>query len=107
MINAGLDNKKRKAIYARDGYRCALCDSTQYIQIHHVVHRSKGGSNHEHNLITLCSTCHGHVHGIIPDYAKETSAEDMMHYCVEYLADYYAPDWNPWRKDCEPWREAP
>ena len=22
---------------------------------------------------------------------------------VEYLADYYAPDWNPWARGEEPW----
>ena len=53
MIDAKLTNAQRKAIYRRDGFRCALCDSTKYIQIHHVIPRGAGGTNHPHNLITL------------------------------------------------------
>ncbi len=33
MISANIPTSTRKAIYRRDGYRCALCDSTQYLQI--------------------------------------------------------------------------
>ena len=98
MLSANLTNAKRKAIYSRDGYRCALCDSTQTIQIHHCIPRGQGGSNHEHNLITLCSFCHSHVHGA-PLYDTDVTAEEMTQFCVEYLADYYAPDWNPWSKE--------
>ena len=98
MINAHIDNKTRKTVYARDGYRCALCDSTQYIQIHHVVPRSQGGTNSPQNLITLCHACHGLCHGIEVYAGTERTPEDMNQYCVEYLADFYAPDWNPWKR---------
>ena len=33
--NMKLTNAQRKAIYRRDGYQCALCGSTRYLQIHH------------------------------------------------------------------------
>ena len=52
MISANIPNSVRKAIYKRDGYRCALCDSNRGLQIHHVMKRSQGGSNSPHNLIT-------------------------------------------------------
>lgn len=94
---AQLNNATRKKIYARDGYRCALCDSTQTIQIHHYIRRGQGGSNHEHNLITLCSTCHAQAHGM-DLHETGITAEDMEQYIVEYLADYYAPDWNPYNR---------
>ena len=42
MISANIPTSTRKAIYRRDGYRCALCDSTQYLQIHHIIPRGKG-----------------------------------------------------------------
>lgn len=95
-----LDNTTRKAIYRRDGWRCALCDNGSGIQIHHVIHRGQGGTNHPHNLITLCSTCHGQAHGINmydePDY-NESFMEQAI---VEYLADLYAEEvWNPWRRE--------
>ena len=46
-MTANIDNKLRKAIYRRDGFRCALCDSTDGLQIHHVVPRGRGGSTDE------------------------------------------------------------
>ena len=53
MISANLSKSERRAIYKRDGYRCALCDSNRGLQIHHIMKRSQGGSNGPHNLITL------------------------------------------------------
>ena len=91
MISAKLTNEKRKAVYKRDGYRCALCDSTQYIQIHHCI---------VYPINLRLPHCHSHVHGT-PLYDTDVTAEEMEQFCVEYLADYYAPDWNPWNK--EPW----
>lgn len=99
-----LTNERRKAIYRRDGYRCALCDSTQYLQIHHFIHRGQGGSNHPHNLICLCSKCHAQAHGYDVGYFEldanyPTFSDYMEQLITEYLADYYAPDWNPWLRD--------
>ena len=108
-MHANITNEKRRAVYAREGYRCALCDNGRYLQVHHVIPRGEGGSDSLHNLICLCSTCHMHCHGVIPD-GSDVTPEDMTQYCIEYLADYYAPTcnrpdgWNPWRKECEPWR---
>lgn len=99
MISAKIDNKTRKAVYARDGYRCALCDDVRGLQIHHAVLRSQGGTNHAHNLITLCWKCHAVAHGTrLPEYADIT-AEEVQQACVEYLADHYAEQgfiWSPW-----------
>lgn len=95
-----LTNQERKAIYRRDGYRCALCDSTQYLQIHHYLHRGEGGSDSPHNLITLCHVCHGQAHGYkMLDHPDELTQEDMEQLIVEYLSDYYAGEWNPWRRE--------
>ena len=102
MISANISNTVRKAIYRREGYRCALCDSTKYLQIHHVVKRSQGGTNSPHNLICLCADCHALVHGIdlrgLPDAELDRQVDQAI---VEYLADYYAEQgviWNPWTK---------
>lgn len=99
MIKNILTNTERKAIYRRDGFRCALCDSTKYIQIHHYIHRSVGGTNHPHNLITLCADCHAAAHGtILNDWAA--TQEQMEQAIVEYLSDLYAEQghiWNPYR----------
>ena len=97
-MNANIQNETRKAVYARDGYRCALCDSTKYLQVHHYIHRGNGGSNSMHNLICLCMDCHALAHGT--DLRNIGLSQEFVEQAVtEYLADYYAPSWNPWRKE--------
>ena len=109
-MNANIDMNTRKRVYRRDGWRCALCDNTRYIQIHHVIPRGKGGPNSVQNLITLCSDCHALAHGtdlrgyLAPE-EKRRAAEVAEQAIVEYLADLYAEDgviWNPWSKDGPP-----
>lgn len=95
MISANIPNNIRKMVYRRDGYRCALCDSTMGLQIHHYVHRSHGGTNRPENLICLCWMCHAEAHGTkLPEYGHMTQ-EEIEQAIVEYLADFYAPDWYP------------
>lgn len=103
MISAKLTKEERKAVYRRDGFRCALCDDSRYLQIHHCVPRSQGGTNSAHNLITLCSDCHALAHGVNLRDWIDVDASMITQAIVEYLADYYAPDWNPWAKGHEPW----
>ena len=103
MIGANITHATRKAVYRRDHYRCALCDSTDGLQIHHVVTRGQGGTDFPHNLITLCWRCHAVAHGTqMPDYPMDTA--ELCQACVEYVADYYADEgklWNPWEKDMQ------
>lgn len=100
MISANLTNAMRREVYRRDHYRCAICDSPKFIQIHHLYKRSMGGANHPMNLITLCMDCHTAIHGRptwIPDgWSVEEMKECATQAAHEYLADYYAPDWYPW-----------
>lgn len=107
MISAKLTNQQRQAIYRRDGWRCALCDSTKYLQIHHCVKRSQGGTNNPENLITLCADCHAVAHGTILNNRVEELMDPRAidQAIIEYLADYYAEQgivWNPWGK-AGPW----
>ena len=64
MISAGISNATRKAVYKREGYRCAICDSTKYLQVHHCIKRSQGGTDGMQNLICLCADCHALAHGM-------------------------------------------
>ncbi|MBM4129992.1 HNH endonuclease [bacterium] len=54
----------RARVLARDRHRCATpgCGSARFLEVHHVVPRSRGGTNEAANLVTLCSRCHGFVH---------------------------------------------
>ena len=103
MLSAKLKYKTRAYVYRRDGYRCALCDSTRYLQIHHVVPRGKGGpADNAMNLITLCSDCHALAHGTNLRDWQDVTQESIQQAIIEYLADYYAGEgylWNPWAED--------
>jgi len=52
---------KRLAIYLRDGLACAYCGSGIEegirLSLDHIVPDSRGGDNHELNLVTACDKC--------------------------------------------------
>ena len=114
-MNANTTNTLRKEVYRRDGHRCAICDATEGLQLHHIKPRGKGGADHPMNLITLCWRCHAAVHGSMmgDEYAAAAGCEkgmtleevrrEVMYYMeletVKYVADYYAERgevWYPW-----------
>ena len=54
----------REFVLHRDGHKCqnpnCKCkdNKKQILKVHHIVYRSKGGTDRPENLITLCSKCH-------------------------------------------------
>ena len=98
MISANIPNATRRAVYARDGFRCAICDDSRALQIHHYCHRSQGGNDSLHNLITLCWRCHAIAHGTrLPEFPDYMDAAEMEQACAEYLGDLYLDDWWPYK----------
>lgn len=97
-MTANISNTIRKGIYRREGYRCALCDDTHGLQIHHIIPRSKGGSDDPANLICLCWRCHAEAHGTwLPErhgfthhYADPHLRDTFEQLCTEYVCEYYA-----------------
>ena len=53
------DNRRlsRRAILARDGFRCQYCGSARHLTIDHVVPRSRGGPTSWDNVVTSCAPC--------------------------------------------------
>ena len=46
-------------VLARDNYTCQLCHKkNKKLVVHHIIYRSKGGTDRIDNLITLCTDCH-------------------------------------------------
>lgn len=63
----------RRAVLKRDGYSCQKdgCEwnhdlwnpsDPRHLEVHHIQHHAKGGSNEEANLVTYCNICHDGVH---------------------------------------------
>jgi hypothetical protein len=50
----------RREVMGRDRHRCTSpgCGRTRFLEVHHVVPRSRGDTNEPENLTTLCSSCH-------------------------------------------------
>ncbi len=62
--NYGFENTKAMVLN-RDNYTCQYCKGKHKdskLEVHHIVFRSKGGSDESENLITLCHTCHKALH---------------------------------------------
>ena len=53
-----LRKSARKMVIARDGGRCQLCGSTEWLQVDHIVRYIDGGTDDPENLRTLCEPCH-------------------------------------------------
>jgi len=47
----------RRAVFARDRFRCQYCGSSRHLTVDHVVPRSKGGPDSWDNVVTSCAPC--------------------------------------------------
>ncbi|GAB4248380.1 MAG: HNH endonuclease [Thermoleophilia bacterium] len=47
----------RRAVLARDGYRCQYCGSPRHLTLDHVVPKSRGGKTDWENVVTSCAPC--------------------------------------------------
>jgi len=54
----------RTLMFSLRGSKCQVCgyDKEPVLTIHHVIERSKGGSDEPENLMVLCRNCHGEIH---------------------------------------------
>ena len=56
-------SSRREAVLNRDNYICQVCGKKHtLLEVHHIIWRSRGGSDDEDNLITLCHDCHSKIH---------------------------------------------
>lgn len=71
MINPDIKNEEyqngqctgyydvRYFVFARDNYTCQVCKKqNKILNTHHLLYKSKGGSNRADNLIAVCTDCH-------------------------------------------------
>ncbi len=54
----------RRLVFARARHQCQRegCRHAQFLEVHHIVPRSRGGTNDPSNCMCLCAACHGLVH---------------------------------------------
>lgn len=61
QMRKSISKAKRLRIFERDGNVCLACGSVRKLTLDHVVPLSKGGSNRDDNLQTLCAGCNNSV----------------------------------------------
>jgi 5-methylcytosine-specific restriction endonuclease McrA len=52
----------RVLIKQRDNWACRVCRSSERLEVHHILFRSRGGDHDDTNLITLCGAHHMAAH---------------------------------------------
>ena len=63
----------RRALFARDGWRCMYCGTTNgRLTLDHVVPRSRGGDSVWENVVTSCAPCNMRKGNRLPDEIKMT-----------------------------------
>jgi 5-methylcytosine-specific restriction endonuclease McrA len=62
QLDSGAYRELCRRVLRRDGWHCQACGSRTDLQLHHIQFRSHCGADLEHNLIALCSACHGQLH---------------------------------------------
>lgn len=85
-----LDFSKRTVskICARIGLGCSNCGWNEHVcDIHHIVHKSEGGTDGHQNLAYLCPNCHRLAHAGKLEKEKITSLD--IYFQDEWLKKYY------------------
>lgn len=59
----------RKALFARDNYECAFCETGKAETIDHVFPKSKGGKHEWTNVVSACAPCNHRKRDRTPEEA--------------------------------------
>src|SRR5262245_26748831 len=95
MAKDDISQDRVNAMMVKCGRRCCICRRFRptRLQVHHIVERSRGGTDDEDNLIVICMTCHSDVHSQVPFMRRFTVEEQKGHRdaLVKQVADGVLP----------------
>lgn len=78
----------REAVLERDGRRCRTCDSSESLEIDHVVPVSKGGGSDAANLQVLCRSCNRRKRATLkPEPAERVATQESSLRSLEAEAE--------------------
>jgi 5-methylcytosine-specific restriction endonuclease McrA len=96
----------RRALFARDGWRCVYCGSTNgRLTLDHVVPRSRGGDSVWENVVTSCAPCNLRKGNRSPEEARMTLARlprpPQPALFIRLAAPKIPHGWRPYLPDLE------
>src|SRR3954471_622248 len=88
----------RRAVFARDGYRCQYCGGGGRLTVDHVVPRSRGGGSSWDNMVASCAPCNlrkadhlPHEVGMLPRTRPRPPAPSLF---ITLAAPELHPTWE-------------
>jgi 5-methylcytosine-specific restriction endonuclease McrA len=85
---------RKLAVLRRDGFRCTVCQGRfpvvpsgvdwsrwrmgNYLTVDHVIPRSKGGTNHQSNMVAMCHDCNQAKADRLPAGARLTQRIELV-----------------------------
>jgi DNA repair exonuclease SbcCD nuclease subunit len=75
-----LTQKWREAVFECKGHKCAACNTTKNLEIHHVLPLINGGNNNMDNLLVVCQKHHKQLHGKIHRRTSENGRPKIISY---------------------------
>lgn len=61
----------RLFVLQRDNHQCRWCGTNEYLTLHHVVPRRRGGSDRPENLHVFCRDCHTELERLELQWERE------------------------------------
>ena len=97
---------KRLAIYLRDGMACAYCgagveESGKPLTLDHLLPCSKGGGNHEGNLVTCCHSCNSKRGDTDLGVWLDKACGDDAGEVAKFITTHTALDLRPFRAEAK------
>ena len=100
----------REYVLMRDKYSCVMCGKKKKdepLHVHHKQHKTKGGSDHHTNLVTLHGSCHAKVHAqpkveakLLAMLAKKGVADIVT--APATIMNTIMPRLSPWLNEAHP-----
>ena len=85
-----LSTRTISKILKRAGIKCSMCKWDQTtLDTHHIIEKSKGGTDEHDNLISLCPNCHRKAHE--KQFTKEELREKSLDKTFKNWKDHYNP----------------
>lgn len=75
----------RKLALERDNNQCIICGFHDDLQVHHIVHKCKYGSNELDNLVTVCSCCHLVIHNKLKRVIRSGDDPKLFKFLILYV----------------------